>query len=335
MSNISNSQHRGRSFERHSKLLLDELEFFSTNIKSCHELLGWAPDSDGKKGLDDLASATDVFARSLRSLLEGNKFWMSDTVTDRSGVRDLKNNFKPNVEALETRVSRAMESVDQRWTLQGLRKAKEEVEGMAHDFEKLREDMLRRILDKTAYANEKTDLEPISPISPPQPVNEKEESKPEPDPYGKHKYLWLALATLILGREVVKLIPLMLLYAISLHLFPAFRIAQAKYLTHDTAADESWQERAKHCPVISQIEKSSPQVAKAKARPRAPSISITAPEEHPAPVIADPSNNRTEEQTAPRDGPGVAFAVSGMAGGGAPAPTMRPRRLSVNGNISS
>ena len=257
---------------------------------------------------------------------------MSDTVTDRSGVRDLKNNFKPDVEALETRVSRAMENVDQRWTLQELRKAKEEVEGMVHGFEKLREDMLLRILDKTAHANEKTDLETTSRISPPLPVKEKEEPKPEPDPYGKHKYLWLALGTLILGREVVKLIPLMLLYAISLHLFPAFRIAQAKYLAHDSATEESWQQRAKHCPVISQIEKSSPQVAKSKARPRAPSISITAPEGHPAPVIAEPTNSRAQEQATPRDATGLAFAVSGMDGAGTSTPTMRPRRLSVNGN---
>lgn len=340
MSNFSNNQHRSRSFERHVKLLLEELEFFGTNIKQGSQLHGWMPSNDVRRGLEDLEGAISSFTKSLSVLLTGNKFWMSDVVTDRSGVRDLKD-FKPDIELLQTRVARAMDNLDQSRTLDELTKAKVDVETMAEDFEKLRESMLRRNLQRAAHASDtKSEVEPISPISQPtNPVKENKETMIEAEPYGEQKYLWLVLGTLIFGKALLTHIPHMILFALLLHLIPAFRLAQAKYLSRKAASKKSFQETAANCPAISMIEKSHSKIpSREQAGPqdggRAPSISITAPNDHTAPIVAEPSG-RTQEHVGPRNGANVAFAVSGMDGGGTSTPTVRPRRLSVNGNISS
>ena len=186
MTDANNNQARARSFERHTKELVQELDYLGKNVRSCPGFHGWVvkqhPQADRKEGLNELATAIENFAKSLRFLLSGNKFWMSETVTDRSGVRDLKE-FKPEVEALELRLASIMESQGQAYTLKDLRVLTSEVDGMAQKFEKLREDMLLRILDKASHANarnEETEAIPLSSSAPR--TQEKEETASEPDP---------------------------------------------------------------------------------------------------------------------------------------------------------
>ena len=252
MTDASNNQSRGRSFERHTKELLQELEFFGTNVRDCPDFHGWVdkqhPQSDRAEGLNELATAIENFIKSLRYLLSGNKFWLSETVTDRSGVRDLKE-FKPEVDALESQLASIMESQDQACTLKDLRMLASEVGKMAQKFEKLRKDMLLRILDKASHAkarNEETEALPLSSSAPR--TQEEEEAALGPDPYSKRRYLWLFLGVLIFRNAMLSYFLHILLFAILLHILPAIQIYKATLIPPHTAPHHLWRKRMEYCP---------------------------------------------------------------------------------------
>lgn len=305
MSGVSgNNRHRGRPFESVVKDLLGEVEHFSKIVKECPDILEWTPNKDARKGLDELGGSIENFARSLRSLLGGNKFWMSETVTDRSGHRDLKH-FKPDLEGLQRDVARVMDEEDQSGKYEGLKKARDQVDKMAQAFEKLREDMLKRILEqaKTTHANDKnSDIDLVVPPAPPA-TKEKEEPVREIDPYTPQKYFWLVFGGIIFRKALFTNILNIIGFTLILHFVPAFQHFQAMYPPPNTAANDPFREKAANCPIISLFKKPTTKSRISKTRSRTPSISIHPPDGLTAEAKAAAS--RTEAHVKDKDGPFV------------------------------
>lgn len=314
MTDASNNQSRARSFERHTKELLSELVLIGTNVSDCRGFHGWVdeqhPQSDRTEGLDELAAAIENFAKSLRFLLSGNRFWISETVTDRAGVRDLKE-FKPDVEAWEPRLAAIMDSQDQSNTLKELRKLTSDVEKMAQKFKELRENMLVRILDKASHANDKNEeTEPLPHLSPAPPSKEKEEAASETDPYSKRRYVWLFFGLLIFHDAILTHVLHILLFAILLHTLPAIQIYKASLISQNTTLHHLWRKRMEYCPFLSWIDISSPETTKNRPKNGLPTSLADALENAPTAN----SETRTEEHITAADGPGLRFtAPNGIA----------------------
>lgn len=320
MTNVSgNNRHHGRSFEEVIYSLDRELEYLSKYVKECFDNLGLARDKDAKKGLGELGMAFETFAKSLRPLLSGSKFWVSETVTDRSGSRDLKL-YKQDLKSLKRDIARVMESQDQTGssTYDGLKEITAEVDRMAQSFEKLREDMVKRILEhaKTSHPNDKnSDIDLVAhPAQPP--VEGNELAVIESDPYTPQKYFWLVFGGIIFQKALFTNILNIIGFTLFVHFVPAIQELQAIYLPHDTTAKKAFREKAANCPVISLFKKPPSKQTINKGRGRTPSISVHPPEGLTAEGKAAAS--RTEAHVMDKDGPFVMTGTIETAVDGTP-----------------
>lgn len=312
----------GADFKYYTKGLLEKVGHFCTDVQSIPNpgYLNWPTNAhkDRRKALIQLADAILRFNKYLTDLLSGNEFWVSDTVTDWAGVKELRK-YRGRVKDLQTTVSSVVERDD--YAVE-LRMVKKSVEGMVGEFEKMREDMIVRNFERASQQKRAGEgPEPTSPTAPQSEAKTKEEEA-EADSYTRQRYFSLFLGGLFFGWPLINLIPRIILFAISLHIFAAAWIIKGMWIPQEPSAKETWKERVEHCPVILKIEKGPESKRKVGSPPPA-----TAADDTPASNLPGPARNGA---TSP---PPCRAQTDGTAADGTPTPA--PRRAHVEANARS